>query len=73
MSVCVAAASLPSLYPRAHRPPPTTPAARNRKLPLTFLGELWDRELPTGSDRYYASTLTLLGLLHVSGKFKAYY
>jgi hypothetical protein len=54
-------------------PLPKTPATRQRKLPLPFLGEMWDREFPTGQDRYYSASLTLLGMLHISGKFKAYY
>lgn len=40
---------------------------------MPFLGEMWDRDLPTGKGRYYPASLTLLGLLHISGKFKAYY
>lgn len=40
---------------------------------MPFLGEMWDRELPTGPGRYYPSTLAILSLLHLSGKFQAYY
>ena len=37
-----------------------------------FVQELWDAALPTGTWRYYDGMLYLLGLLELSGNFKAY-
>ena len=48
-------------------------AARNRKKALPFVGELWDQDYPGGKGRYYPAMLYMMGLLHCSGKFKAYY
>ncbi|MGE5785659.1 MAG: hypothetical protein ACM3ZE_13765, partial [Myxococcales bacterium] len=38
-----------------------------------FVQELWNVGIPTGSYRYYAGMLYLLGLLHVSGNFRLWY
>lgn len=38
-----------------------------------FVQDLWDATPPTGTYRYYAGMLYLLGLLHVSGNFHLWY
>ena len=38
-----------------------------------FVDNLWSQPLPTGTWRYYAGTLHMLALLHVSGTFKLWY
>ena len=38
-----------------------------------FVQALWDVAIPTGQYRYYSGMLYMLGLLHVSGKFRLYY
>ncbi len=38
-----------------------------------FLQELWDLDVPVGTERYYDGVLYLLSYLHVSGKFQLWY
>lgn len=45
---------------------PPTPTARN------FVHALWDQDVPTGQYRYYDGLLHMLGMLHVSGRFRIY-
>ncbi len=51
-----AVASLASQHPESHQ----------------FVQALWQQPIPTGRYRYYDGMLYLLGLLHVSGEFKAW-
>lgn len=37
-----------------------------------FVDDLWNSQPPTGNWRYYGGLVRMLGLLHVSGDFKAY-
>ena len=37
-----------------------------------FVDNLWNSDCPTGNYRYYAGLVRMLGLLHVSGNFKAW-
>jgi oligosaccharide reducing-end xylanase len=37
-----------------------------------FVRALWDAKIPSGKWRYYDGTLYMLGLLHVSGRFRIY-
>lgn len=38
-----------------------------------FVQELWDIKTTTGKYRYYDGCLYMMGLLHVSGNFRAYF
>ena len=46
--------------------------AADREKGEPFVQELWDAQIPSGTWRYYDGMLYLLGMLHVSGKFKIY-
>jgi oligosaccharide reducing-end xylanase len=44
--------------------------AADRETGEPFVQALWDTQIPSGRWRYYDGMLYMLGLLHVSGKFK---
>jgi len=46
--------------------------ASNHPASNQFVQALWQQPIPTGRYRYYDGMLYLLGLLHVSGEFKAW-
>jgi oligosaccharide reducing-end xylanase len=46
--------------------------ALNGPAPGRFIADLWDLKPPKGKWRYYNGLLQFLGMLHVSGNFKAY-
>jgi endo-1,4-beta-D-glucanase Y len=46
--------------------------ASNNSYKMSFVQELWNTQIPTGTYRYYDGMLYMLGMLHVSGKFQAY-
>lgn len=48
-------------------------AATQQTVREKFLKELWNASIPSGKWRYYDGTLYMMGLLHCSGNFKAYY
>ena len=50
----------------------TAALAADRKIGEPFVRRLWESKIPEGRHRYYSGLLTMIGLLEVSGKFRAY-
>src|SRR5690606_38541989 len=50
----------------------TASLASDHPLRLEFVKALWEQPIPTGRYRYYDGMLYMLGLLHCSGKFRAW-
>lgn len=48
-------------------------AATNKAVRDSFINELWNSSIPSGTWRYYDGTLYMMALLHCSGNFKAYF
>jgi len=46
--------------------------AASQAITWDFVEDLWNASMTSGTYRYYDGCLYMLGLLHVSGKFKAY-
>jgi oligosaccharide reducing-end xylanase len=46
--------------------------AADREIGEPFVQALWDSQTPSGMWRYYDGMLYMLGLLHVSGRFRIY-